>query len=392
MRRPSGTWTTPRRTIASGVRRSMRAPSTVIAPHEGRSSPEMARSEVVFPAPLAPRSATIWPSGIFMVTPLRALILPYPTSTDSRLSMDRGLAEIRLDHCGMIEDLCGAPACDIPTEIEYRDLVADRPDERHVVLDDDNRHADFAVDEPDDLRELACLFLIASGDGLIEQEQLWLRGQGPGQFDALLVTEGQMHHPFMQDIGNSEHLRHASRPRSHGPLSPAPRREGEHRRHRITLVAVHTDQNIVEGGSRSEKVDVLERPGDAERDDVVRAEGAEICPLETDRAGAVALKPAHAVEQRGLPRSVRPDEAIDRPLGDVHIHCCQGFQAPEVDLHASDAQRFHWLPRPAVTGAMAAGVRPCTAPSADRKRRTSTPATPSGAKRSTTMRATPLRM
>ncbi len=73
-RRPSGTCTTPRRTISSGASRSRRTASTLMLPAEVRRSPEIARSAVVFPAPLAPSRATIWPSLTLSVIPFSALI------------------------------------------------------------------------------------------------------------------------------------------------------------------------------------------------------------------------------------------------------------------------------------------------------------------------------
>src|SRR6266516_2957297 len=59
---------TPRLTSSDGLRRSTRSPrySTlplVTSPRSARSKFEMALSVVVFPAPLAPRRATIAPSG-----------------------------------------------------------------------------------------------------------------------------------------------------------------------------------------------------------------------------------------------------------------------------------------------------------------------------------------
>ena len=61
MPRPSGTWATPSRAIASGLRRSIRRPSKVTRPRV-RISAETARSAVVLPAPLAPRIVVMLPA------------------------------------------------------------------------------------------------------------------------------------------------------------------------------------------------------------------------------------------------------------------------------------------------------------------------------------------
>ncbi|MGY3622942.1 hypothetical protein ACVJGD_009138 [Bradyrhizobium sp. USDA 10063] len=53
-RLPSGTCEMPRRTIASGPRPAIDSPSNRISPEAGLASPEIARSVVDLPAPLAP--------------------------------------------------------------------------------------------------------------------------------------------------------------------------------------------------------------------------------------------------------------------------------------------------------------------------------------------------
>ena len=57
-RRPSGTWIRPRDTIAEGRARSIACPTKRIAPRHGRSTPEIARLSVDFPAPFEPSTAT----------------------------------------------------------------------------------------------------------------------------------------------------------------------------------------------------------------------------------------------------------------------------------------------------------------------------------------------
>jgi hypothetical protein len=74
IRRPSITWLMPRSTIRAGLSSCIGSPSTVIEPLVifpscTPSSPDNARSSVVFPAPFAPSNATIEPAGTFRLTP-----------------------------------------------------------------------------------------------------------------------------------------------------------------------------------------------------------------------------------------------------------------------------------------------------------------------------------
>ena len=74
--RPSGTWTTRRRTIWCTGRPTRSSPPKRTAPWRGRTTPEIARNSVVFPAPLAPISATTAASGTARLTPCTARIFP----------------------------------------------------------------------------------------------------------------------------------------------------------------------------------------------------------------------------------------------------------------------------------------------------------------------------
>ena len=65
------------RTVCAGSREPRSVPSKRMEPESirprcSRSVPEMARSSVVFPAPLLPRTATTLPSGTSIDTPRTA--------------------------------------------------------------------------------------------------------------------------------------------------------------------------------------------------------------------------------------------------------------------------------------------------------------------------------
>ena len=76
IRRPSGTCEMPSRTMASGPKPAIEWPSNRISPAAGFASPEIARSVVDLPAPLAPSNVTTWPSSTPIETPRKASISP----------------------------------------------------------------------------------------------------------------------------------------------------------------------------------------------------------------------------------------------------------------------------------------------------------------------------
>ena len=74
--RPSGTCPMPAATMASGAARVMSRPSSTMRPAPARTRPEIARSVLDLPLPLAPSSDTISPVRTTSDTPSRARRLP----------------------------------------------------------------------------------------------------------------------------------------------------------------------------------------------------------------------------------------------------------------------------------------------------------------------------
>src|SRR4051794_6012523 len=171
--RPSGTWQTPRRISSCAGMPSIRRPSNVTEPATGRIIPDTVFCVVVLPAPLAPSSATISPSRTSKVTPFRAAIAPYRTSTPATSSNGRAVpsgrsfidvplrgpglgsgvdeaqfgldvhvlrcvlgrrAEIGADDGGVLLDLLRGALSDLPAEVQHHDAVRHRHDQLHVVL------------------------------------------------------------------------------------------------------------------------------------------------------------------------------------------------------------------------------------------------------------------
>src|SRR4051794_39226680 len=121
-------------------------------PAAGRTNPLMVRSSVVLPAPLAPRTAVIVRSSTCSDTPSSARTAPYvvtTSSTESIADLPRRhlggvgvdvLAEIGLEHRGVVSNLGGRAGRDDAAEVEDDDPVAHLHHEVHVVLHEQDRH------------------------------------------------------------------------------------------------------------------------------------------------------------------------------------------------------------------------------------------------------------
>ena len=76
IRRPSGDWAMPSRTISWAAQRSIALALEATCPVRGLSSPEIVRSVVDLPAPLEPIRVTISPWLTFSERPFTAAMLP----------------------------------------------------------------------------------------------------------------------------------------------------------------------------------------------------------------------------------------------------------------------------------------------------------------------------
>src|SRR5918994_2107403 len=291
--RPSGTCATPSFATDSGPRRPSERPSYAISPVR-LTVPEIARSIVVLPAPLAPSTATIWPSSTASETPCSARTGPYRawTSLSSRSAIRRlrlGLrgtgvlvgAEVGLDHRRVGSHLGGRSVRDLLAEVEHVHVVGDAHDEVHVVLDEQHGQLPVLADLLDETAELLDLLVVQPAGGLVEQQQPRLRDEGARQLDALQRPEREARGGAKGERAPADVGDRVERP---GLDAPAAR--------------VRPDEDVVEHGHRLEELDVLERAGDATSDDPVHRRFEQVLARELDLAFVRRVQARDHVERR----------------------------------------------------------------------------------------------
>ena len=92
-------------------------------------------SIVDLPAPFAPTRATISPGAIDSDTPRRTGTPPWPAYR-SRIRSPGSGAKVRLDHPWIPRDLRGRSLRDHSTRLQHHHALADRHDDFHHVLDE----------------------------------------------------------------------------------------------------------------------------------------------------------------------------------------------------------------------------------------------------------------
>src|SRR3954471_7626914 len=133
----------PSATIADGRARSIARLPKRIAPRQGRTTPEIARLSVDFPAPLEPSTATISLSFTPRSMPRRISVAPYPAwrplmASSSAMAAHpsrSAMAEIGFDHPRVRGDLAGRSHRDHAAFGKHVDLARQAHHRLHHVLD-----------------------------------------------------------------------------------------------------------------------------------------------------------------------------------------------------------------------------------------------------------------
>src|ERR1700722_16859389 len=176
--RPSGTCATPRRTTSSVAMPAMDWPPRISSPWV-RTIPQMARSVVVLPAPLAPSNAVTPPSSTAKLMPCRTFVSPYPacrplasSSAGMSLVLLR-VAEVGADHLRLGPHLVRRPVGDFKTKLQRHDFVGHAHHQIHVMLDQQDAEIELLAHPPHEHREFIDLAVIEAAGRLVEHQQFW---------------------------------------------------------------------------------------------------------------------------------------------------------------------------------------------------------------------------
>src|SRR5438552_15378180 len=107
-------------------------------------------------------------------------------------------------------------------------------------------------------------------------------------------------------------------------------------------------EHVVEGRELGKDADELERPTHPARADTVRSHADEALAAQPDVTRVRRERARDAVEERGLARTVRPDQPDDLPRLDGDVDAGQRREPAEVLGDAADLEEAHpscWGPR-----------------------------------------------
>src|SRR4051812_45593239 len=144
-------------------------PSNTTRPPRARSRPNTVLNTVDLPAPLGPMIVVMAPRVACRLVPLSTVKPPYPATTSS--STRRLSTKVCLDHLRVAADFVGRALGDDAALGEHQDARAQRHDEFHVVLDDDERRALRGIDLAQAIAQSGEHGRVHAAGGFVEQDQ-----------------------------------------------------------------------------------------------------------------------------------------------------------------------------------------------------------------------------
>src|SRR6266511_1239486 len=141
------------------------------------STKPRATSEYISPAKIPPSTTSTKNTGE------EAMSLNGPVRSARTVSIMRH-SEIGVEYGLVLADLPGGAVGDRAAVVEDDHVIADVHDHAHVVLDQGDGGAELAVDVEDEAAHVLLLLDVHARHGLVEQEELRLGRQRPGQLHA----------------------------------------------------------------------------------------------------------------------------------------------------------------------------------------------------------------
>ena len=242
--------------------------------------------------------------------------------------------QVRFDHARIAHGVRGGAAEDRLAGGDHDDVLGDRHQHFHHVLDHQHRHA-AREDAPQQIDRIVRLGRRQARHHLVEQQQRGLRRERARDLQPLLVGDRQRAAEPIALVREPDEREHFLRVRD---------RVGQPR-----MVQQRAGRRRFEHRHVRERLHDLVRAPDPQRGDAVICEPGDLRAAKAHAARARLLRAGDARERRRLARAVRPDQPRQRAFRDVQIDAVERAQRAESLRQAAHfKQRVH-LPRRGAT-------------------------------------------
>ena len=254
---------------------------------------------------------------------------------------------------GLLEDLGGAAHLLDPALVHHDDAVGDLERLLLVVRHEDAREPDLVVEAPQPAPQLLAHLRVEGAEGLVEEEDPRLDGEGAGEGHALPLAPGELGRQAVGEpveLDELEELRH---------LLPDLRlaRPGGPRPH------AQPEGDVLEDAHVTEERVVLEDEADAAPAHVLPRL---VLSLEEDLPGVGPLEAGDDPQEARLARARRAEEGHELPRRDVEAHVVHGDEVAEPLGDATDLDAHAASPARRTRSSAPAGPSSAAAPRLDR--------------------------
>src|SRR5436309_668771 len=133
--------------------------------------------------------------------------------------MRRLRPEVCLDHRRVFDDRLRAAFGDLHALLDHNDVLGQREDGPHDMLDDQGAEPDFLLDPYEQVHRISEFFGRQSGEDLVEQDDSGPRPEDPPELEPFPFLDGQVRGRHIRLAFQShefEHAGHSRNPRSSG--------------------------------------------------------------------------------------------------------------------------------------------------------------------------------
>ena len=247
-------------------------------------------------------------------------------------------------HLRQLHDRLRRSLRDLAPEIEHDQTIDHGEQGMHDVLDPQDRDTG-APDIADGCDELQALALGQPAGDLVQEQKPRRRGQRAGHLEPLAFEQGERARERIGALQQTQPLKNLAAGLGH-------------RGFRRAAAMDRTDQEILEHGELLERLRDLMGAADAGAAASLRRHAGEVAAVEADVARGRRQAACDQVEQRGLARAVRPDDADRFARRDREIEILGDDDRAEAFPEAGDFQQHGTSTRRAIRQSAPSSHRP----------------------------------
>src|SRR3954463_12608912 len=225
-------------------------------------------------------------------------------------------AEVGLDYLAVIDHVARRALGDQLAVVEHHETVRNRQHHLHDVLDHNDGDA-LLGDLADDGQRIVHFGLVETGVDLVEHQETRPHGEAFGKFQALATRQGQRRRRLIGHVGQAgkgQMLARNALRLAHVAGVPAEQRPRG---------------DVVLHGHLWKRLNDLKRAGQALPCNLVWLRARDVLAFEVDAACRGRVDASDEIDERGLARTIRTDQADTLALLDREADAIDGIQAAE---------------------------------------------------------------